>query len=168
MAKWQPKFVGPYCVIEVMSTHMYRAECSGQVSVQKKPRLNPYWVSPDAAGQAPPLLDPARRSPISKWGMAYTELEEALPNQEGAADVPTDQPRLPPPPGGGGWHAEKLVWAGPTTSGLADTPVLSDKIETPQIHEEDEAVRREPPVQVDPRSGDTTHSFRVTSGSRPP
>jgi len=29
--------------------------------------------------------------------MAYTELEEALPNQEGAADVPTDQPRLPPP-----------------------------------------------------------------------
>jgi len=53
-AKLQPKFVGPYCVIEVMSNHMYRVEHSGQVSVQNEARLKPYRASPDAAGQAPP------------------------------------------------------------------------------------------------------------------
>jgi len=55
-AKLQPKFVGPYCVIEVMPNHTYKVECSGQVSVQNEARLKPYRVSPDAAGQAPPLL----------------------------------------------------------------------------------------------------------------
>jgi len=63
-AKLQPKFVGPYCVIEVMANHTYKVERSGQVSVQNEARLKPYWASPDAAGQAPPLLEPARRSPM--------------------------------------------------------------------------------------------------------
>jgi len=40
-AKLQPKFVGPYCVIDVMSNHTYKVERSGQVSVQNEARLKP-------------------------------------------------------------------------------------------------------------------------------
>jgi len=79
-AKLQPKFVGPYCVIEVMPNHTYRVERSGQVSVQNEARLKPYWVIPDAAGQASPLLEPACRPPMKGRGMAYRELEEVLPD----------------------------------------------------------------------------------------
>jgi len=32
LAKLQPKFMGPYCVIEVLPNHMYCVEPSGQVS----------------------------------------------------------------------------------------------------------------------------------------
>jgi len=42
VAKLQPKFVGPYCVIEVMANHTYKVERSGQVSVQNEARLKPY------------------------------------------------------------------------------------------------------------------------------
>jgi len=64
-AKLQPKFVGPYCVVEVLPNHTYRVERSGQISVQNEQRLKPYYGSPEAAGQAPPLLRPARQ-PISR------------------------------------------------------------------------------------------------------
>jgi len=33
VAKWQPKFVGPYAVVEVMSNHTYKIERSGQMSI---------------------------------------------------------------------------------------------------------------------------------------
>jgi len=48
VAKLQPKFVGPYCVIEVMPNHTYKVERSGQVSIQNEARVKPYWVSLDA------------------------------------------------------------------------------------------------------------------------
>jgi len=57
-AKLQPKFVGPYYVVEVLPNHTYRVERSGQTSVQSKQRLKPYHASPDAVGQALPLLEP--------------------------------------------------------------------------------------------------------------
>jgi len=41
-AKLQPKFVGPYCIIEVLANHTYRMERSGQISVQSEKRLKPY------------------------------------------------------------------------------------------------------------------------------
>jgi len=56
-AKLQPKFVGPYCVVEVLPNYTYRVERSGQTSVQSEQRLKPYHASPDAVGQAPPLLE---------------------------------------------------------------------------------------------------------------
>jgi len=68
-AKLQPKFVEPYCIIEVLPNHTYRVERSGQVSVQNEQRLKLYEGSPDAAGQAPPLLEPARQ-PISRGRVA--------------------------------------------------------------------------------------------------
>jgi len=87
-AKLQPKFVGPYCVIEVMENHTYKVECSGQGSIQNEARLKPYWASPDAAGQAPLLLEPARRPTMRGRGMAYRDVKELLPDQEGAIDTP--------------------------------------------------------------------------------
>jgi len=44
-AKLQPKFVGPYCILEVLANHTYRVERSGQISVQSEKRLKPYWGS---------------------------------------------------------------------------------------------------------------------------
>jgi len=52
-AKLQPKFVGPYVVVEAMPNHTYKLERSGQVFVQNEARLKPYWASPGAAGEAP-------------------------------------------------------------------------------------------------------------------
>jgi len=113
-ANLQPKFMGPYCVMELMPNHTYKVECSGQVSVQKEARLKPYWVSPDAARQAPPLLEPARRPTMKGRGMAYRELEEVLQDQGGVADRPVP---TAPTSGGGGRQIRRPVWVGPTISG---------------------------------------------------
>jgi len=92
-AKLLPKFVGPYCIMEVLPNHTYRVECSGQVSVQNEQRLKPYEGSPDAAGQAPPLLEPARQ-PISR-GRVVRPREWKIHVQD---PVEPDQPPAPPPP----------------------------------------------------------------------
>jgi len=91
-AKLQPKFVGPYCVTEVMSNHTYKVERSGQVSIQKEAGLKPYWASPDAAGQAPPLLEPTRRATMMGRARADRELEVIVQSPEEAADELADQP----------------------------------------------------------------------------
>jgi len=147
-AKLQLKFVGPYCVIEVMSNHMYKVERSGQVSVQNEARLKPYWVSPDATGQAPPLLEPSRRPPMRGRGMTYEEIEEVLPDQEGAADSPTDPPRPPPPQEEVANTPEDRSEPAPPPMEPADMAVALDEMVIPSIHEE-EAAREEPPVRVD-------------------
>jgi len=70
-AKLQPKFVGPYAVVEVMPNHTYKIERSGQVSIQNEVCLKPYWASPDAVGEAPPsLLEPRRQT--TTWGRQTT------------------------------------------------------------------------------------------------
>jgi len=47
--------------VEVLPNHTYRVERSGQASVRSEQRLKPYHASPDAVGQAPPLLEPYRQ-----------------------------------------------------------------------------------------------------------
>jgi len=101
-AKLQPKFVGPYCIIEVLANHTYRVERSGQISVQNEQRLKPYYGSPEAAGQAPPLLEPARQ-PISHgrinrprdWEIFVQDPEE--PNTTLESQPRDPPPHLPPP-----------------------------------------------------------------------
>jgi len=148
-AKLQPKFMGPYCVVEVMPNPTFRVERSGQVSVQNEARLKPYWASPDAAGQAPPVLEPACHPPMRGRGMAYRELEKVLPDQEGAADMPTDPPRQPPPQEEAADTPEDRSEPAPPPVEPADTPVDPDEMDIPQIHEQ-EAARKEPPVLVNP------------------
>jgi len=60
--KLQPKFVGPYVVVEAMPNHTYKIERSGPESIENEARLKPYWASPDAVGDAPPLLEPRRQT----------------------------------------------------------------------------------------------------------
>jgi len=67
-AKLQPKFVGPYAVVEVMPNHTYRLERSGHVSVQNEVRLKPYWASPGAAGEAPHCWSPGGRQQCAGGG----------------------------------------------------------------------------------------------------
>jgi len=88
LAKLRPKFVGLYCVVEVLPNHTYRVERSGQVSVQCEQRLKPYHASPDAVGQAPPLLE-SNRQPNHRGRITQPrEVEIVVPgeaNQEQAA-----------------------------------------------------------------------------------
>jgi len=86
-------------VIEVLPNHTYRVERSGQMSVQNEQRLKPYHGSPEAAGQAPPLLEPARQ-PISRGRRNQPrDWEIFVPDPETVRD--TDDPplcNLPPVP----------------------------------------------------------------------
>jgi len=50
----------------------------GQISIQSEKCLKPYWASPGAVGQAPLLLEPARRptrrgrtAPTREWELPY-------------------------------------------------------------------------------------------------
>jgi len=60
--KLQPKFMGPYLVVKTMPNNTYKIECSGQVPIQNESHLKLYWASPDAVGEAPPLLEPMRQT----------------------------------------------------------------------------------------------------------
>jgi len=148
-AKLQPKFVGPYCMIEVMANHTYKVERSGQVSVQNEARLKPYWANPDAAGQAPPLLEPARRPPMRERGMAYRDVKELLPDQEGVVDTPADSPQPPPPQEEAADTPEDLSEPASPSVEPADRPITPNEMVFLQIHEE-EAARETPPVLVEP------------------
>jgi len=88
--KLQPKFVGPYCVTEVMPNHEYEVEHSDQMSIQNEARLKSYWASPDTAGQTPPLLEPTRRLTIRERVRANRELEVVVQSSKEAANKPTD------------------------------------------------------------------------------
>jgi len=70
--------------------------------------------------------------------MAYREIKEVLPDQERAADVPTDLPRLPPPQEEAADTPEDRSEPAPLPVEQADTLVAPNKMETPQIHEEEE------------------------------
>jgi len=141
--------MGPYCVIEVMSNHTYKVERSGQVSIQNEARLKPYWVSPDAAGQAPPLLEPVRRPPMRGRGLAYRDIEDVLPDQERPVDAPTAPPQPPPPQEEAADTLEDQSEPAPPPVEQADRPIVPDEMAFPQIHEE-EAAREAPPILVDP------------------
>jgi len=65
----------------VLPNHTYRVEQFGQVSVQSEQCLKPYIASPDAVGQAPPLLEPNRHP--NHWGRTtqLREVEIILPKE---------------------------------------------------------------------------------------
>jgi len=69
-AKLQPKFVGPYVVVEAMPNHTDKLERLRQVSVQNEARLKPYWASPSVAGEPPPLVVRAQEADNNAWAAA--------------------------------------------------------------------------------------------------
>jgi len=147
-AKLQPKFVGPYCVIEVMPYHTYKVERFGQVSIQNEACLKLHWASPDAAGHAPPLLEPACRPPSGRRGMTYREIEEKLPDQEVTADTPADPPQSPPPQEEAADTPKERSEPAPPPVEPADRSIAPDEMGILPIHEE-ETAREAPPVLVD-------------------
>ena len=54
--KLQPKFVGPYEVVEAFKNHTYLLERLGQTTVQNECRLKLYRPCTEKAGQAPGML----------------------------------------------------------------------------------------------------------------
>jgi len=70
-AKLQPKFVGTYLGVEAMPNHTYEIERSEQESIQNEACLKPYWASPDALEEAPPLLEPRRQT--TTWDGSVTD-----------------------------------------------------------------------------------------------
>jgi len=87
--------MGPYCVTEVIPNHTYKVERSGQVSNQNEARLKPYWMSPDATGQASPLLESTRRPNIRRRPRANRELEVIVQKLKEEAEELTDRPSQP-------------------------------------------------------------------------
>jgi len=68
-AKLQPKFVGPYVIVEAMPNYTYKIEQSRQVAIQNEACLKPYWASPDAVGEAPPFVG-AQEADDNAWATA--------------------------------------------------------------------------------------------------
>jgi len=97
LAKLQPKFVGPYCMIEVLPNHTYRVERSGQISVQNELWLKPYHGSPETAGQAPPLLEAACQ-PISRGRRNQPRDWEIFVRDPETVHDADDPPLQNPPP----------------------------------------------------------------------
>jgi len=85
--------------------------------------------------------------------MGYRDVEELLPDQEGAvdtpADPPADPPQPPPPQEEEADTPEDLSEPTPPPVEPADRPITPSEMGIPQIHEE-EAAREAPPVLVDP------------------
>ena len=79
--KLQPKFVGPYEVIEAWGGHTYRIERQGQQSIQHESRLKPFRACAEPSGQAPATLEPARR-PNMKGAAPRRKTREVEPTLE--------------------------------------------------------------------------------------
>jgi len=101
-ARSQPKFVGPYAVVEVMPNHMYKLERSEQVSIRNEARLKLYWASLDAAGEAPPppLLEPKRQTTMCRRQRHRPEYEVVVPRAEDLVreERPLSSTDVHPPP----------------------------------------------------------------------
>jgi len=101
VARSQPQLVGPYAVVEVMPNHTCKPECSGQVSIQNEARLKPYCANLDAAGEAPPLLEPMRQTTTRGRQRHGPEYKVVRPRAENLARQERPLPSLevrPPPP----------------------------------------------------------------------
>ena len=97
--KLQPKFVGPYEVIEAWGGHTYRIERQGQQSIQHESRLKPFRACIESKGQAPATLEPARR-PNMKGAAPRKRIRETEPVLEPALILAPDSavPAPEPPP----------------------------------------------------------------------
>jgi len=118
--KVQPKFVGPYAVVEVMPNHTYKLERSGQVSVQNEARLKPYWASPGTVGEAPPpLLEPRRQTTMRGRRQRGPEYEVVMPQIEDLVrqERPPPLTEVRPPP--------------PTPGPLPLTPIMPPSLPSP-------------------------------------
>jgi hypothetical protein len=77
--KLQPRFVGPYKIIEARKNHTYRIERQGQSSVQNEGRLKLYRECTEPTGKAPTTLEPRRRPNMKGATRQQPKNAELLP-----------------------------------------------------------------------------------------
>ena len=90
--KLQPKFVGPYHVLEAYDNHTYKIERQGQSSVQNEVRLKLYHPCAAEPGRAPVDLE-VRQRPNMKGALRQKRREETTEEPK----VPLDFPPVPGP-----------------------------------------------------------------------
>ena len=66
--KLQPKYSGPYTVLEVGKNHTYLIEQHGRISREAESRLKAYIPAKSSVGRAPNIVEPTRQ--LSRQGMA--------------------------------------------------------------------------------------------------
>jgi len=81
--------------------------------------------------------------------MAYRDVEELLPDQEGAVNTPADPPPPPPPQEEAADTLEDQSEPALPPVESDDRPITPDEMVIPQIYK-GEAARKAPPVLVDP------------------
>ena len=59
-SKLQPKYVGPFKIMEVFSNHTYSIKKNEKESVEHESRLKPHFAAKDSWGRAPNTQEPAR------------------------------------------------------------------------------------------------------------
>ena len=103
--KLQPKFIGPYRVLEVYPNHTYKLECRGQLSVEHERRLKRHRPTVNGRGHAAVRPEPRRR-PNMRGGTRDAQPAPAAPADSGLAPpvaltTPGDgcqPPQAPPTP----------------------------------------------------------------------
>jgi hypothetical protein len=125
--KLQPKFVGPYKVETAFENHTYLLSRGEQRSVQNESRLKAYTASLGPEGQAPTILEPARRPNMrgatrSKVTVESREMEDVYP-----PSFMEDVPLLP--------TMEELTGGPPESETVAEVPPLIDLQTTPTVRE---------------------------------
>ena len=96
MPKLQPKYVGPYTIVEVFPNHTYRVEKNGYQTVQSEGRLKPFTACEQEAGRAPPTRE-SRRPRGRPAPMAPTTSTYPQPTGVWEAPVATNPGPLPGP-----------------------------------------------------------------------
>jgi hypothetical protein len=71
--KLQPRFLGPYRVVEARANHTYKIERQGQCSVQNEGRLKLYYPCNEPLGKAPARVEPRRRNNMKGATKNYQE-----------------------------------------------------------------------------------------------
>ena len=84
--KLQPKYVGPYAILQSFANHTYKLERQGQASIQNECMLKPYFPCPVAVGQAPGSREAIRRpnmkGALTREKAQRTEATELTPMLE--------------------------------------------------------------------------------------
>jgi hypothetical protein len=83
--KLQPRFIGPYRVVEARANHTYKIDRQGQSSVQNESRLKLYYPCNEPMGKAPAAVEPRRRSNMKGATKNYLRQDN---DREGNNELP--------------------------------------------------------------------------------
>ena len=130
--KLQSKFVGPYRILQSYKGHTYRLERHGQESVQCESRLKLFHPCQNRLGQAPTLLEPARR-PNMKGTTRARMPRDRSPIVENRVPREWIRDPSPAPPSPPSEREETPVGELPSTHPRWQPRVVLERLPLPQI-----------------------------------